>query len=201
VVPGPSCLIQCYLIPHECPCLTGDVIYVGAGSTCRQIQNLAGQISHFTEVIQCHTGFCRLIWLDDQNQDRNFRSSFFGFWKTDEMDSVTKGLMGQCPSRIFGLQPPLLPNSIAFRPPAFTGCTSVTDGQTDRLTDHVTVTRDAIAGIIASSNAAKQVAVAYSAFHNGGSTFSFSLSFHSFFPSFSVLLPPFFLLKPAREFC
>jgi len=35
---------------------------------------------------------------------------FFRFQRTDKMDSVVKGLMGQCPSlvRIFGLEPPLV---------------------------------------------------------------------------------------------
>ena len=34
---------------------------------------------------------------------------FFRFWRTEKMYSVMKGLMGQWPSRIFGLEPPLLP--------------------------------------------------------------------------------------------
>jgi len=37
-------------------------------------------------------------------------SYFFPFQRTEKMYSVMKGLMGQCPLRIFGLEPPLLVN-------------------------------------------------------------------------------------------
>jgi len=75
---------------------------LGQGARAPQIQKLAGKFSNVTEELQCHTEFYRLIWLDDHNQERKFRSSYiFGFEeRTNGLSD--EGADGAMPPEFFG---------------------------------------------------------------------------------------------------
>ena len=116
--------------PSALPCVSpgrgGSMLWRGEGVaraplrfTCssppkKSKANSAGKklkFSNITEEIKCHTEFYCLIWLDDQNQDCNFRSSYF--FDLRERIKWTRWWRGfgalPPPSRIFGLEPPLSP--------------------------------------------------------------------------------------------